>query len=166
MRRRELRALGSRPRACGAFALRARQETPYGGKVRSVRPKSRGSTPASIDEYLAGVSARFRGLLRALRRTIKVAAPQATESITYGIPTFKHDGQRLTYFSAATSHCAIHMVGKAHLAEAARLGFGIGRGSIRFTPEHPLPERLVTRIVKARLAEISRRSSLRRRTSG
>ncbi len=114
------------------------------------------SRPASgtIDEYLAGVSPEFRALLRNLRKTIRAAAPHASESITYGIPTFKQDGQRLVYFSAATKHCAIHMVRKAHLDEAARLGFGVGRGSIRFTPEHPVPERLVRRVVKARLAEI------------
>lgn len=109
---------------------------------------------ATIDEYLAAVPQRFRTLLRDLRRTIRKAAPRATESISYGIPTFKQDGERLIYFSAATDHVAIHMVRKAHLDEAVRLGFGIGRGSIRFTPEHPLPERLLTRIVKARLAEI------------
>ncbi len=116
---------------------------------------ARDSPPATIDEYLAGVAPEFRALLRDLRKTIKAAASSASESITYGIPTFKQDGQRLTYISAATNHCAIHMVRKVHLDEATRLGFGVGRGSIRFTPEHPLPRRVVTRIVKARLAEIA-----------
>jgi uncharacterized protein YdhG (YjbR/CyaY superfamily) len=51
------------------------------------------------------------------------------------------------------------MVRKAHLDEAVRLGFGVGRGSIRFTPEHPLPERLLRRIVNTRLAEIASSSS-------
>jgi uncharacterized protein YdhG (YjbR/CyaY superfamily) len=102
---------------------------------------------AMVDEYLVGVPPRSRVLLRTVRRTIKAAAPRATESISYGIPTYKVDGERLIYFSAAKSHCAIHMVRKKHLAEAKRLGFGVGRGSIRFTPEHPLPQRLVTRIV-------------------
>ena len=109
---------------------------------------------ATIEAYLAGVAPQFRPLLRSVRRTIRAAAPKAAESISYGIPTYKQDGQRLIYFSAAAKHCAIHMVRKADLAEAVRLGFGIGRGSIRFTPDRPLPARLVTRIVKARLAEI------------
>ena len=110
--------------------------------------------PATIDAYLASVSPEFRPLLRSVRKTIRAAAPQATESISYGIPTYKQDGQRVIYFSAAAKHCAIHMVRKAELDAAVRLGFGIGRGSIRFTPDHPLPARLITRIVKARLAEI------------
>jgi uncharacterized protein YdhG (YjbR/CyaY superfamily) len=128
--------------------------------------------PASIDEYLARVSPEFRPLLRALRKSIRAAAPKAIESISYGIPTYKQDGQRVIYFSAAAKHCAVHMVRKRDLDEAVRLGFGVGRGSIRFTPEHPLPARLVTRIVKARLAEItsaasaSSRPSRARATSG
>lgn len=109
---------------------------------------------ATIEAYLAGVAPEFRPLLRSVRKTIRAAAPKATESISYGIPTYKQDGQRLIYFSAAAKHCAIHMVRKPELDEAVRLGFGIGRGSIRFTPDHPLPARLITRIVKARLAEI------------
>ena len=95
----------------------------------------RASTKASatIDEYLARVSPRFRSQLRGLRRTIRQAAPRATESISYGIPTFKQDDAPLIYFSAAKNHVAIHMVRKA----------------------------LLTRIVKARLAEI--RSKTKRR---
>lgn len=120
-------------------------------KVTSVR---RRSAPATIDDYLASVPPTLRTALRNLRKTIRAAAPRAGESISYGIPTFKQDGQRLIYFSAGKNHCAIHMVGKAHLDEAVRLGFGVGRGSIRFTPERPLPERLVTRIVNARLVKI------------
>jgi len=133
--------------------------------VSNVKAASRRSAPATIDEYLAKVSPEFRASLRTLRRTIKAAAPRASESITYGIPTFKQDGQRLIYFSAATRHCAIHMVRKTHLDEAVRLGFGVGRGSIRFTPEHPLPEGLVRRIVKTRLAEIGSIAKERRHPS-
>jgi uncharacterized protein YdhG (YjbR/CyaY superfamily) len=112
------------------------------------------TSPASIDAYLASVTPELRPLLRSVRKTIRAAAPKATESISYGIPTYKQDGQRVIYFSAAAKHCAIHMVRKADLEEAVRLGFGVGRGSIRFMPGHPLPARLITRIVKARLGEI------------
>ena len=126
----------------------------YAGRL-NVKPAARRSAPATVDDYLRGVAPGFRVLLRNLRKTIRASAPLASESITYGIPTFKQEGQRLIYFSAATKHCAIHMVRKAHLDEATRRGFAVGRGSIRFTPEHPLPKQLVTRIIKARLAEIN-----------
>jgi uncharacterized protein YdhG (YjbR/CyaY superfamily) len=119
----------------------------------------------SIDEYLAGVDPKLRPLLRSVRTTIRAAAPKATESISYGIPTYKQDGQRVIYFSAAAKHCAIHMVRKDDLDEAVRLGFGVGRGSIRFTPDHPLPARLVTRIVKSRLREIRSTAKDQRQTA-
>jgi uncharacterized protein YdhG (YjbR/CyaY superfamily) len=107
-----------------------------------------------VDRYLAAVEPEFRPLLHSVRKTIRAAAPKAVESISYGIPTYKQDGQRVIYFSAAAKHCAVHMVRKADLDQAIRLGFGVGRGSIRFTPDHPLPARLITRIVKSRLREI------------
>jgi uncharacterized protein YdhG (YjbR/CyaY superfamily) len=114
-----------------------------------------------VDEYLARVTPNLRTLLRSVRKTIRAAAPKSVESISYGIPTYKLDGQRLIYFSAATNHCAIHMVRREHLDEAVRRGFNVGRGSIQFTPDHPLPTQLLTRIVKVRGAEIS--SDARRR---
>lgn len=110
--------------------------------------------PATVDEYLASVPPRFRPLLRRVRATIKRAAPEAAESVTYGIPTYKVDGRRLLYFSAASRHCTIHMIRREHLDEAVQRGLKIGRGSIQFTPEHPLPEALLSRIVKVRLKEI------------
>jgi len=113
------------------------------------------NSATSVAEYLERANPKFRPLLRTVRRTIRAAAPRATESISYGIPTYKLDGQRLAYFSAATNHCAVHMIRKEHLDEASRLGFGVGRGSIQFTPEKPIPSRLLTRIVKARAAEIA-----------
>ena len=112
----------------------------------------------TVDAYLAGLRPAYRAALRAVRRTIRRVAPDATESISYGIPTYKLDGQRLVYFSAASNHCAVHMVRKDHLDEAVRLGFGVGRGSIRFTPEKPIPSRLLSRIVKVRAAEIEGRA--------
>jgi uncharacterized protein YdhG (YjbR/CyaY superfamily) len=113
-------------------------------------------TATTVAEYLDRVDPKFRPLLRSVRRTIRAAAPRATESISYGIPTYKLDGQRLAYFSAAAKHCAVHMIRQEHLDEAVRLGFGVGRGSIRFTPQKPIPARLLARIVKARAAEIGR----------
>ena len=121
--------------------------------------------PTSIGEYLTSVDPKFRPLLRSVRKTIRAAAPKATESISYGIPTYKLDGERLAYFSAATNHCAVHMVRKEHLDEAVRLGFGVGRGSIRFTPEKPIPARLLTRIVRARASEITARPGARTRVA-
>ncbi|MDE3113660.1 MAG: DUF1801 domain-containing protein [Chloroflexota bacterium] len=117
--------------------------------------RTRPAVATTVAEYISNADPAFRPLLRSVRRAIRTAAPRAVESISYGIPTFKQYGKRLIYFSAASRHCAIHMIGAAHLAEAKRRGFGVGRGSIQFTPEKPLPAELLERIVKARLAEIA-----------
>jgi uncharacterized protein YdhG (YjbR/CyaY superfamily) len=121
---------------------------------KNTSKRATAAAPATVDEYLAGLRPDFRAALTKLRRRIRAAAPQATESISYQIPTFKHNGRPLVYFAAATNHCAIHAVGSEHLEVAKRQGFGVGRGSIRFTPDKPLPDGLVARIVKDRLAEL------------
>ncbi|MBU6423572.1 MAG: DUF1801 domain-containing protein [Chloroflexota bacterium] len=123
--------------------------------MTAARGRARSPAAATVDEYLRSVDPALRQLLQRIRRTVRSAAPKATESISYGIPTFKQDGKRLIYLSAASRHCAVHMIGAAHLAEAKRRGFAVGRGSIRFTPERPLPDDLLKRIVMARLAEIA-----------
>ena len=127
--------------------------------ARARRERSRAGTApkrdtATVDEYLARVRPNFRALLSQVRDAIRAVAPRATETISYGIPTFKHAGHRLIYFSAAREHCTIHMIATDDLEAAARQGFRVGRGSIQFTPEKPLPISLVKRLVKKRLREI------------
>jgi uncharacterized protein YdhG (YjbR/CyaY superfamily) len=112
------------------------------------------SGASTVDGYLARVTPDQRAALVKLRRTIRAAAPRATESISYGIPTFKQDARPLVYFSAAKEHLTLHAIDKELLEEAKRRGFGTGQGSIRFTPEKSLPDALVTRVVKARLARL------------
>src|SRR5947199_208907 len=60
---------------------------------------------ASIDEYLAGVPEDARATLRWLRQVIKAIAPEAAESISYGMPAFKYKGRPLIYMGAARRHC-------------------------------------------------------------
>ena len=61
--------------------------------------------PATIDDYLAGVPDDTRGALERLRAQIHAAAPDATETITYGMPGFKLDGRYFVGFSASKAHC-------------------------------------------------------------
>ncbi|MGH7712563.1 MAG: iron chaperone [Gemmatimonadaceae bacterium] len=108
----------------------------------------------SVDDYLKGLPTEMRAALERLRKTIKAAAPNADEVISYGIPFYKHNGM-LVGFSAAKEHCTFHIVSgellRIHAAELAP--FETGKGSIRFVPTKPLPPSLVTKIVKARVAE-------------
>jgi uncharacterized protein YdhG (YjbR/CyaY superfamily) len=111
-----------------------------------------------VDAYLARVPPKFRTLLQRLRKTIKAAAPEAEEVISYRMPAFRQNGM-LVYYAAFADHCSL-FVGSPHVLQefSAELEpFRAGRGTVRFTPDRPLTTGLVRRIVKARVAENSKR---------
>jgi uncharacterized protein YdhG (YjbR/CyaY superfamily) len=109
---------------------------------------------ASVAAYLRAVPPAPRAVLRKLRKTIREAAPQATELISYGIPAYKHHGM-LVYFAAFKEHCSLFGVGaalmKAH--EKALAPYQKSKGTIQFTVAQPLPTALVRKLVKARVAQ-------------
>jgi uncharacterized protein YdhG (YjbR/CyaY superfamily) len=113
------------------------------------------SRSAQIDAILADLPEDVRGALENLRLTIASAAPDAVEGIGYGVPAFKYRGRPLVSFGAAKDHCAFYVqspaVMDAHRDELA--GYDTAKGTIRFAPDKPLPKRLVTKLVKARMAE-------------
>ena len=109
--------------------------------------------PTTIDEYLATLSEDKRHALEKLRRTIKAAAPEAEECISYQLPAFRQNGL-LVAFGAASNHCALYLASATVEAYRDELqDFDISKGTIRFQPEEPLPAALVRKIVKARLVE-------------
>ncbi|HII39882.1 MAG TPA: hypothetical protein HA326_01535 [Thermoplasmata archaeon] len=110
--------------------------------------------PGSVDEYLAKVPAEMRATLQDLRKTIRAAAPDAEEVISYRIPAFRHHGI-LVYYAAFSEHCSIFVgsVSTQRKFAAELRPFAAGKGTVHFTPQRPLPAALVTRIVKARVAE-------------
>jgi uncharacterized protein YdhG (YjbR/CyaY superfamily) len=109
-----------------------------------------------VDDYLAGVPADARASLERLRKTIRAAAPEATEGISYQVPMFKHQGRPLVSFGAAKNHCAFYVMSPDVVsAHAAALeGYEIGKGSIRFPVDKSLSAVLVKKFVKVRIAEI------------
>lgn len=114
----------------------------------------RNNKAIDVDHYLAEVPEEARAALEKLRKTIKAAAPMATEVISYQIPAYKHHGL-LVGFAALKGHCTFHImstaVTRAHAAELK--DYKPGKASIRFAPDKPLPAALVTKLVKARIAE-------------
>jgi uncharacterized protein YdhG (YjbR/CyaY superfamily) len=114
--------------------------------------------PSTIDEYLAGVSGDQRTALGKLRRTIRAAAPRANECISYGLAAFRLDGRPLVAFAAWANHCAIYPMSSRTVKtfRAQLKGFETSKGTIRFTPDKPLPSALVRKLVKARIAENGR----------
>jgi uncharacterized protein YdhG (YjbR/CyaY superfamily) len=118
------------------------------------KPAKKSAGAETIDDYLAAVPEEVRAALERLRKTIKAAAPRATEVISYQIPAYKHHGL-LVGFAASKDHCTFHImsteVTRAHGAELK--GYKLGKASIRFAADKPLPAALVTKLVKARIVE-------------
>jgi uncharacterized protein YdhG (YjbR/CyaY superfamily) len=110
-----------------------------------------------VDAYLAAVPKDKRAALAKLRKDIRDAAPEATEVIRYGLPTFKLDGKSLVHFGAATRHCSLYGMSRILAAHAAALkGYEVSKGTIRFPAGKPLPAALVSKLIKARVAEIKK----------
>ena len=116
---------------------------------------------ARIDATLDALPADQREALQALRSAIAAAAPEAVEAISYGAPAFRYRGRPLVTYAAASSHCSFFPMSPAlvaaHLAELD--GFDTAKGTIRFQPERPIPDELIRRIVRERMAEIDTASS-------
>lgn len=128
------------------------------------KPKTKAHT---IDEYLAALPADQRAALSGLRRTIRAAAPEAAECISYQLAAFRQDGMFVA-LGATANHCAFYLMSGTTLAafgdELAR--YDTSKGTIRFQARKPLPAALVRKLVKARLAENARaRKATKARTA-
>ena len=106
------------------------------------------------DEYLAALPADQRQALQALRTMIRAAAPQAEETISYGICAFR-EGVMLVGYGATAKHCAFFLMSnQTTTTHAADLkGYDLSTGTIRFQPDRPLPMALEQKMVRARQAE-------------
>ena len=110
--------------------------------------------PATIDEYLAGVPDDERSALGRLRALIHAAAPDATETIAYGIPGFRLDGRYFVGFSASKAFCSFYPGRAPILALADELkGYRTLKGTINFRADLPLPAELVAKLVRVRIEE-------------
>jgi uncharacterized protein YdhG (YjbR/CyaY superfamily) len=123
-----------------------------------VRKEDKGS--AEVEAYLAALSPDARNTLQTLRKTISEAAPGAEEGFSYGVPAFRLDGRPLVAYSASKKYCSLYpMSGSVISAHARDLErFDTLKGTIHFSPERPLPASLVKKLVKARIAEVRKKT--------
>jgi uncharacterized protein YdhG (YjbR/CyaY superfamily) len=126
-------------------------------KVKSGNRRSaaKGSgAPRNVDEYLAGVPEPARSTLNKMRAAIRsTVPPEATETISYGMPAFKHKGV-LVWFAAFSNHCSLFPTASVIEAYKNELkGFSTSKGTIHFPTDKPLPTALVKKLVKARVAQ-------------
>jgi uncharacterized protein YdhG (YjbR/CyaY superfamily) len=108
---------------------------------------------ATIDEYIATFPPEIQALLQQVRTTIKAAAPDAVEKISYQMPTFYLNGN-LIHFAAFKHHIGLYPAPSGIRAFADELSVYVGaKGSVQLPLDKPLPLELITRMVKFRVAE-------------
>jgi uncharacterized protein YdhG (YjbR/CyaY superfamily) len=108
----------------------------------------------SVDEYIKAFPKDVQDLLEKMRQTIKKAAPDAVEVISYQMPTFKLKGKNLVYFAAFKNHIGFYPVPSGVTAFKKELSpYKQGKGSVQFPFDKPVPYDLVRRIVQFRARE-------------
>jgi len=116
--------------------------------------------PTSVEEYLAALPDDRRATVEQLRRTIRAAAPEATETIAYLMPAMRsHRGQFLVSYAAYKKHYSLFPASDAVIEAGGDelKPYLAGKGTIQFPADKPLPIALVTKIVKVRVAENAER---------
>lgn len=109
--------------------------------------------PSTIDAYIAGCDPKVQPALHELYRTIKKAAPEAEEKISWGMATFVWHGN-LVHFSAEKRHIGFHPAPSAVYAFRKELAdYRCSKGTVQFPYEKPLPLDLISRMVRFRLEE-------------
>ena len=107
--------------------------------------------PGSVDDYIAACAPDVQPILQKIRLTIKAAAPDAEETISYRMPAFKLNGM-IVYFAAFKKHNGLFppVRGDASLMRAVKPYAG-PKGNLQFPLGEPIPYALIRRIVKARV---------------
>ena len=111
------------------------------------------TAPKNIDEYIAGFPKDVRMILEQIRETIKKAAPNAEETISYQMPAFRLKGY-LVYFAAHKNHIGFYPMPSAIEKFKKELSVYEGaKGSVKFPLDSPMPLGLIGKIVKFRVKE-------------
>jgi uncharacterized protein YdhG (YjbR/CyaY superfamily) len=128
---------------------------------------SKQNQAATIDEYIAAAPAEVRPILKQIRATIRAAAPDAKEVISYRMPAFRMRGV-LVYFAAFNNHIGMYppVSGDAKLQQDVRPYAG-PKGNLRFPLDQPIPYDLIKRIVSLKVKQDEAKAgSTRKRKAG
>ncbi|PSL07279.1 iron chaperone [Cecembia rubra] len=111
------------------------------------------NTFETIDDYINAFPSETKRILQKIRETVREAAPEATESINYGIPTFKMHGN-LVHFAAYKKHIGFYPAPSGIEAFKKEVeSFKTGKGTLQFPLDKPIPYNLISDIVQFRLEE-------------
>ena|SRR5690348_13423163 len=120
--------------------------------------KTRNTIPTTIDEYIVEFPPAIQEILQKIRKTVRKAAPDAKETISYRIPTFRLEGN-LVHFAGFKNHIGFYPTPSGTKTFEKELSvYESGKGSVRFPLDKPVPYALVTKIVKFRVKENLKRA--------
>ena len=113
------------------------------------------SVPGSIDEYIAGFPPETQAVLEEMRSLIRAGAPDATETMSYAIPTFDLYGKHLVHFAGFERHIGFYPTPSGIERFKPELAsYKSAKGSVQFPLDKPLPADLIRRIVDFRVQEL------------
>jgi len=120
--------------------------------------------PTTIDAYIAAFPSDVQAMLEQIRMAIRETAPDAQETISYGVPTFKLNGHYLVYFAGYKKHISLYPapMGVTEFQEAVSV-YGAGKGTMKFPLDQPIPFDLIRRIVRFRVQEHAERAATNRK---
>ena len=121
------------------------------------------NTPKEIDDYISQFPAKVRAILKKVRQTIRRAAPEAQETISYQMPAFRqHD--ILVYFAAWKEHFGLYPPITGDQAVEKAIARYVGpKGNLQFPLDQPIPYDLIERIVKLRVEQDAAKAAARRK---
>jgi uncharacterized protein YdhG (YjbR/CyaY superfamily) len=117
----------------------------------------------NVDEYIAAFPRKVQTLLTKVRRTIRAAAPNATEVISYRMPAYKQHGM-LVYFAGFKNHVGLYppVRGDAAMQKAVAKYAG-PKGNLKFPYDQPLPLALIARIVRFKARQDAARATAKKK---
>jgi uncharacterized protein YdhG (YjbR/CyaY superfamily) len=110
----------------------------------------------SFDDYLASVPDRPRAELERIRQLVRRTVPEAEEATSYGMPAFKYKKRPLLGFRASKNNLSVFPFSPEAIdaARNALAGFDLSKGTVRFTPDKPIPDAALEQLLRHRLREI------------
>ncbi|MDF1543366.1 MAG: DUF1801 domain-containing protein [Anaerosomatales bacterium] len=118
------------------------------------------SAALSVDDYIEGFPPETRVMLEDIRSLVREIVPDATETISYQMPTFDLNGAHFVHFAGYDTHIGFYPIPTGIEAFKEELGaYKTGKGSVRFPLDQPLPLDLIRRIVEFRAEENRRRAA-------
>jgi uncharacterized protein YdhG (YjbR/CyaY superfamily) len=113
---------------------------------------------SSFDDYFKSIPDPQKAELERIRQLVRRIVPEAEEATSYGMPAFKYRKRPLLGFKVSKNHLSVFPFSPEAIdaARGALAGFDLSKGTVRFTPENPIPEAALEQLLRHRMLEIER----------